>query len=82
MSITGMEQFGKLVRVRVIPGARTESVEEIDSGVLRVHVHERPDKGRANRRVTELVALYYNVPKSSVVLARGAAARLKTFIVG
>lgn len=45
---------------------------------LVVYVREPAVDGKANRAVIELLAEYYSVPKSSVEIIRGHAARTKT----
>ena len=68
-----------LIHVRVIPGARKEVIEEIRPSYLRVKVQEPPEKGKANDRVVELLAEYYRLPESNIVLKRGARSRDKVF---
>jgi uncharacterized protein YggU (UPF0235/DUF167 family) len=50
-------------------------------GVLRVRVTAVPDGGAANRAVAVLLAAALRVPRSSIALVRGAAARDKLFRV-
>ncbi|HDI73526.1 MAG TPA: DUF167 domain-containing protein [Candidatus Korarchaeota archaeon] len=65
-----------LVRVRVIPRARSEGITE-EGEELVVRVREPPEGGRANRRVVELIARHYGVPKSKVEIVRGHRSREK-----
>ncbi len=73
----GLELF-----VRATPNAsanRIEGVETRDDGseVLRVRVTAPPDKGKANKAVTALVASAFGLAKSRVVVVSGETARLK-----
>ena len=81
LSASGLSLF-----VRVTPnGGRNqiEGVEVRDDGtaVLRVRVSAVPDKGKANGAVVTLLARALKVPKSSVRVATGETARLKTLAV-
>lgn len=69
------------VIVKVSAGARTEKVEEVAPGQLKVRVQAPPEKGRANKRVMELVANHYGVSVSSVILESGATSRDKRFTI-
>ncbi|PIR88830.1 MAG: hypothetical protein COU09_00175 [Candidatus Harrisonbacteria bacterium CG10_big_fil_rev_8_21_14_0_10_44_23] len=65
------------LRVRVKTNASKEGVERIDDDYYRVSVSASPEKGRANRRVEELLAKYFNVPVSLVGIIAGQAAKEK-----
>ena len=70
-----VDSEGRLA-VRVTPGARVEGLE-IDAGRLLVKVRAKPEDGKANAAVTDLVASALGVPPSSVHLLRGATSREK-----
>ena len=65
------------VRGRVIPRARSASVEALPDGGLKVRVTEPAEGGRANAAVTALVADHFGVPIRSVRIIRGATHRQK-----
>ena len=69
--------------MRVTPNAgpdRIEGVETRDDGtsVLRLRVAAVPDKGKANAAAIALLAKALDVPKSTLEITAGHAARLKT----
>lgn len=64
------------LRVRVTPGARTESLAIVD-GSVQVKVRAKPQDGAANTAVAELVAKALGIPKSRCTLLRGATSREK-----
>ncbi len=66
----------RILKVRVIPRARTEGIVEEDRGLV-IKVRDPPEGGKANRRVIELVAKYLNVPKSKIEIIRGHRSRDK-----
>jgi uncharacterized protein (TIGR00251 family) len=77
---------GLTLYLRVTPNAGRDQIdgpETRDDGttVLRVRVKAVPDKGKANAAVIALVAKALDISKSSVTLASGDTARLKTLVV-
>lgn len=62
--------------VRVTPGARVE-VLEIVGGKLLAKVRAKPEDGKANAAVIELVAAGLGVAPSRLSLLRGATSREK-----
>ena len=67
----------KVIKVKVSAGAKTEKIDEIEPGVFKIRVSEPPEKGKANARVLELIAEYFNVSKSKVFLVSGNTYREK-----
>ena len=62
--------------LRVTPGARSEAIE-LGEGVLQVKVRAKPDDGKANRAVLELLADALGIGVSRLDLLRGATGRDK-----
>ena len=67
------------INVRVIPRAKINRVEIQSDGVVRVHTTTAPTDGKATNDVIKMLAEYYNVPKTSIKLVRGATSRDKIF---
>jgi uncharacterized protein YggU (UPF0235/DUF167 family) len=65
------------IRIKVVPGARTEGVEWLGD-VLKVKVHAQPEKGRANAAVEALLAQRLALSPSSVRIIAGFGSALKT----
>ena len=78
-ALRALVQAGEL-RVRVTPGARTESISIVDGGV-QVKVRAKPQDGAANAAVAALVARGLGIPKSHCRLLRGATSREKVLAV-
>lgn len=72
---------GTQISVKVSTGAKTEKLEVIGQHQLRVRVQAPPEKGRANKRVAELIAEHYRVPVTKVVLVSGTTYREKQFVI-
>lgn len=72
---------GVTVRVRVTPKSSRDEVGGIETtaqgAALRIRVRAVPDKGEANAAVTATLADWLGVPKSTVTLVSGSAARIK-----
>jgi uncharacterized protein (TIGR00251 family) len=64
------------IKLRVIPRAKKERVEESASG-LRVYVNQPAVEGKANKRLLEVLAAYLKVRKSSLSIIKGKTSRDK-----
>jgi uncharacterized protein len=73
---------GALLPVRVQPRARRDEVVGWQGTTLRVRVTAPPTEGRANQAVMALLAEALGVPRASIELVSGAAARDKLVRVG
>ncbi|MGF7154057.1 DUF167 domain-containing protein [Novosphingobium gossypii] len=68
------------IAVRVTPGARVETME-VEQGRVCIKVRAKPEDGKANDAVRELLARALGLPSSQVQLLRGATSREKQFRV-
>ena len=59
------------------PGAKECRVVKVGEADYEVRVDERAVKGRANRRLVEILSEYFRVPESRIVMKRGARSRDK-----
>lgn len=73
---------GTRFSVRVTPKASRNRIVEDADGTLRVYVTTVPEGGRATAAVIKLLSKAIGVPKSDLVLIRGATDRVKLFQVG
>jgi len=64
--------------IRVTPGARVEALEVVDGSLL-AKVRARPEDGKANAAVQELLARALGVAATRVKMLRGATSREKLF---
>jgi hypothetical protein len=55
---------------------KNSAVMEKD-GVLEIKVNVRPEKGKANKQVIQMVAQYFDVTKNSVSIIKGLKSRHK-----
>jgi len=67
-----------LIRVHVTPNAMEARVTRVDEASFEVRVDEKASEGRANKRLVEILAEHFKVPKSRISIVRGAKSRDKT----
>ena len=67
------------ISVKVIAGAKKESLKRLTKDRLAVSVKEPAKQNLANKRVTELVAAYLQIPAKSLRLISGHHTPAKLF---
>ena len=72
---------GILLDVRLTPRAARDGFDGLKEGRLHARVRAVPEDGRANAALVQLVADEIGVAKSTVAIAAGKTARLKTVLV-
>lgn len=69
------------INVKVKPSAGRNEVKKLDETHFEVRVTVPPEKGKANQKTVELLAKYFDVPKSHISLISGESFRQKVFEV-
>ena len=69
------------ISVKVKPNAKLEKLEKIDETNFSVWVKEKPREGKANHAVIKILANYFGVAKSDVILLKGQTSKQKIFEV-
>jgi len=59
------------LNITVISNAKTSEVIKIDENNYKVRVDAPASEGKANKRLIELLADYFNVSKSSIKILKG-----------
>jgi len=67
------------IKVKVKPNAKKDEIKKIDTDYYEVRVTAVPEKGKANKRVIEILSKHFKVPKSKIRLVRGETSREKVF---
>lgn len=67
--------------VRVQPNARQTQLMGYTDGVLQVRIAAPPQQGKANRELVKFLAERLDLPKSAVIVDKGAGARNKLVII-
>jgi len=66
------------LRVKVLPGAgKTDFLNIMDDGTIKVAVAAQPEKGKANQELINFLAVALGVRKYQVKIISGATERLK-----
>jgi len=63
--------------VKVKPNSKTQSIEEMADGSLKVKLKSPPVDGKANKELIELLAKKFNVSKSDVQIKSGLSSKTK-----
>ncbi|MCX5679217.1 MAG: DUF167 domain-containing protein [Candidatus Omnitrophica bacterium] len=65
------------ISVKIKPGSKVASVEEIAEREFLIRVKSPPKEGKANIELIKTLSRHFGVPKSRVIIARGAGSRNK-----
>jgi len=70
--------MSKRITVRVLPrSSKNEIVGEKEDGAIKIKTTAAPVDGAANEAVIKLLAEYYGVKKSAVMIVRGHTSKTK-----
>ena len=67
------------IYVQAKTNARVDEITKIDEIHYQVKTRELPLAGRANLAIIELLAEYFNVPKSTIQIHSGFSSKQKVF---
>ena len=70
-----------IINVSVTPNSRRPSVSKIDEERYEVKVDEKPEGGRANARLVEILSEYFGIGKSSISIIKGFRSRDKVVLI-
>ena len=65
--------------VKVKTNARENSIKQLETGIYEVKVSVPPEKGKANRKVIELLSKELKIAKSRITLIKGETSKEKLF---
>ncbi|MGB9620930.1 MAG: DUF167 domain-containing protein [Brevinematia bacterium] len=68
-----------IIEVKVKPKSSKEGFLKIEERKFEVSVIEPPEKGKANKRVIEILSEHFKVPKSNIKLIKGETSKIKLF---
>jgi uncharacterized protein (TIGR00251 family) len=66
-----------MLQVKVHPGAKRNEITGFTGGVLQVKIAAPPEKGRANKELTDFLSQLLDVTKSSISIVKGETGRSK-----
>lgn len=70
------------ISVKVKTNARQSKVERIGESNFLVWVNQKPQEGKANKAVIDLLSAYFNLPKSGITIIKGQKTRSKVISIG
>ena len=66
-----------IIRIKVSPKARSNSIVGWEENMLKIRLRATPEKGKANEMLIEFLAEILNIPSSSIQIIRGHTSRIK-----
>ena len=76
-----MKQPSITITVQVQPRSSSDGIAGLHEGRLKIRISAPPVDGKANERLTEVIAKAFDVSKSSVEIIKGHTSRLKTICI-
>lgn len=65
------------ILVTVKPGSSQEKIVETSDNEYTIYLRAKPHDGEANTALIKMISKYFNVPKTSVTISRGAKSHVK-----
>ena len=64
--------------ITVKPGSSKEKIVQTSDDSFTVYLRAKPHDGEANTALIKILSKYFDVPKTSIKISRGAKSRTKT----
>ena len=64
-------------QITVKPGSSQEKIIETGDHELTIYLRAKPHDGEANEALIKVLSKYFNIPKTSLKISRGAHSRIK-----
>lgn len=71
----------KYIHIKVTAGAKKESIKQKSKDHFEISVREKAENNMANKRILELLAIYFKVPISKVRIVNGHKHPSKLIII-
>ncbi len=81
MSANSRNASQRLLQVKVHPGAGRNEIAGFSGGVLQVKIAAPPEKGKANRELSDFLSRILGVKKSSISIIKGETGRNKLIVI-
>jgi uncharacterized protein YggU (UPF0235/DUF167 family) len=65
------------ISVKTIAKAKVNKIVRTSDRVFKIYVTEAPERGRANKKVIEILSEYFKVPRSRISIKRGVVSNKK-----
>ncbi|HBK33523.1 TPA: hypothetical protein DEP34_04275 [Candidatus Uhrbacteria bacterium] len=70
-----------IITIYTKPNARENKLVWLDEDTLQMWVAAVPEKGKANKELVDFLAKTWNIPKSEIMITRGATAKIKQITI-
>jgi uncharacterized protein (TIGR00251 family) len=67
----------KLITLLVKPNAKKVFVNPLDSETYEIAISSKPEKGKANREIIEVLANFFKIKKTQITILRGHKSQKK-----
>lgn len=67
-----------LLKVKVIAGAKNNSLEHLKDGTIKLRIAQKALDGKANKEIINYLSKVYNIPKSNINILKGEKSSHKT----
>ena len=67
----------ELIRIKIFPGTKKERIEIVTDDKFDIYVKEKPEQGRANTRMIELLARHFGISDKKFKIIKGSKTRNK-----
>jgi len=81
LNVNSRNTGNRLLPVKVHPGAGRNEIAGFSGGVLQIKIAAPPEKGKANRELTDFLSRILGVKKSSIAIIKGETGRNKLIAV-
>ena len=81
MNVNSRYTRNRLLPVKVYPGAGRNEIAGFSGGVLQIKIAAPPEKGKANRELTDFLSRILGVKKSSISIIKGETGRNKLIAI-
>ncbi len=67
----------KLITLIVKPQSKQADIKQIDTTTYEIAIKAKPEKGKANKEIIELLAKFFNIKKNQITIVKGHKSRQK-----
>lgn len=71
----------KKIFVKVVPNSKNIKIEKISEDHFKIWTNKKPTDNEANYSVVEILAEYFDVPKSDLIIKSGQKSRDKVVLI-
>ncbi len=71
-----------IINIKVIPNSKQNKIEKISEESYRVHLKEKPLKGKANLALIKFLSFYFKIPRNEIEIIKGKTSQKKIVKIG